>query len=168
MSSPPPGPRKYEDVVWLRAGRPFSPLVGATRTGREARGCGRVHRPEPAVVWRVPGKGKFSHFPARKKYLKVTKVAGVSKTNKQTKEQFRDTRFGQSRKRKPTDRNLIFCFSLPQTSSPRGGLHFTGGGSCESCLLKIPKFILCIQLGSQEDRTHCACLLFQVNHSMNN
>lgn len=84
MSSPAPGPRKCEDVVWLRAGRPFSPLVGATRTGREARGCGRVHRPEPAVVWRVPGKGKFSHFPARKKYLKVTKVAGVSKTNKRT------------------------------------------------------------------------------------
>lgn len=83
MSSPAPGPRKCEDVVWLLAGRPFSPLVGATRTGREARGCGLVHRPEPAVVWRVPGKGKFSHFPARKKYLKVTKVAGVSKANKQ-------------------------------------------------------------------------------------
>lgn len=30
---PSPGPRKCEDVVWLALG-PFSPLVGATRTGR--------------------------------------------------------------------------------------------------------------------------------------
>lgn len=149
MSSPAPGPRECEDVVRLRAGRPFSPLVGATRTGREARGCGRVHRPEPGVVWRVPGEGKFSHFPAGEKYLKVTKVAGVSKKTK-TKEQLRDTVFGRSRKRKPTDRNLIFCF----LSAPD--------------LLKIPKFILCIQLDSQEDGTHCARLLFQVNHFVNN
>ena len=149
MSRPAPGPRECEDVVRLRAGRPFTPLVGATHTGREARGCGRVHRPEPGVVWRVPGEGKFSHFPAGEKYLKVTKVAGVSKKQKQ-KNNSETPFFGWSRKRKPTDRNLIFCF----LSAPD--------------LLKIPKFILCIQLDSQEDGTHCARLLFQVNHSMNN
>lgn len=114
MSSPAPGPRECEDVVRLRAGRPFSPLVGATRTGREARGCGRVHRPEPGVVWRVPGEGKFSHFPAGEKYLKVTKVAGVSKKQKQKNNSETPFLDGAEKGSQRTE-ILYFVSFLPQT-----------------------------------------------------